>query len=112
MATRFGVAMVDGLNGLIMMLPGVACSYQGDEIGMQDGYVSWKDTADFKALNVGNKDNYQNYSRDPFRTPFHWDNTTSAGFSTNRSTWLPVSEDYKVNNLEAQKKAERSHYKV
>lgn len=43
--------MVDGLNALNMMLPGVAVTYQGEEIGMRDGYVSWEDTVDIEACN-------------------------------------------------------------
>jgi hypothetical protein len=34
------------------------------------------------------------------------------GFSNNETTWLPVNENYKELNLEAQKAAEKSHYKV
>lgn len=34
------------------------------------------------------------------------------GFSENETTWLPVNENYKQLNLEAQKAAEKSHYKV
>lgn len=104
--------MVDGLNALSMILPGVAVTYQGEEIGMQDGFVSWEDTVDVNAINQGNPDNYLEFSRDPARTPYHWDNTTSAGFSINTSTWLPVAEDYVEINLRRQKEADRSHYKV
>ncbi|CAG5048088.1 unnamed protein product [Parnassius apollo] len=112
MPSRFRTNMVDGLNGLNMMLPGVAITYQGEEIGMRDGYVSWEDTVDVAACNQGNPDNYLEYSRDPARTPYHWNNSTSAGFSTSQSTWLPVAEDYMEINLQAQKEAERSHFKV
>lgn len=112
MPSRFRANMVDGLNALNLFLPGVSVTYQGEEIGMKDGFVSWEDTKDVNALNQGNPDNYLDYSRDPARTPYHWDSTTSAGFSTNSSTWLPVDKDYLVTNLQAQKNAERSHYKV
>lgn len=104
--------MVDGLNALNLMLPGVAITYQGEEIGMRDGYVSWNDTVDVNAINQGNPDNYLEYSRDPARTPYHWDNSTNAGFTTGQTTWLPVAEDYMEINLQAQREAERSHYKV
>lgn len=104
--------MVDGLNALNMMLPGVAITYQGEEIGMRDGYVSWEDTVDVAAINQGDPSNYLQYSRDPARTPYHWNNSTSAGFSTNITTWLPVGLDYMEINLQAQKEADRSHYKV
>ncbi|XP_045458432.1 maltase A1-like [Melitaea cinxia] len=110
--SRFRPDMMDGLNSLNMMLPGVAITYQGEEIGMRDGYVSWEDTVDVAACNQGNPDNYLEFSRDPARTPYQWDNTTSAGFSTNATTWLPVGLDYMELNLQAQREAERSHFKV
>ncbi|CAH2988412.1 unnamed protein product [Chilo suppressalis] len=112
MPSRFRENMVDGLNALNLMLPGVAVTYQGEEIGMRDGYVSWNDTVDVAACNQGNPDNYLQFSRDPARTPFHWDGTVSAGFSTNTSTWLPVAQDFREINLLSQKIAFRSHYKV
>ncbi|XP_063358903.1 maltase A1-like [Cydia amplana] len=112
MPTRFNETMVDGLNALNMLLPGVAVTYQGEEIGMRDGYVSWEDTVDVEACNRGDEDTYHLYSRDPARTPYHWDNTTSAGFSTSGDTWLPVADDYMEINLAKQKEDARSHYKV
>jgi hypothetical protein len=35
-----------------------------------------------------------------------------VGFSSSESTWLPVNPNYVELNLEAQKAAEKSHYKV
>ncbi|CAG4991500.1 unnamed protein product [Colias eurytheme] len=112
MPSRFRTDMVDGLNALNMMLPGVAITYQGEEIGMRDGFVSWNDTVDVQAINQGNEDNYLEFSRDPARTPYHWDGTANAGFTTGPRTWLPVAADYQEINLQAQKTASRSHYKV
>ncbi|CAB3231557.1 unnamed protein product [Arctia plantaginis] len=112
MPSRFRPNMVDGLNSLNMMLPGVAVTYQGEEIGMRDGYVSWNDTVDVAAINQGNEDNYLEYSRDPCRTPFHWDGSMNAGFSTATRTWLPVAADYREINVEVQQNADRSHFKV
>lgn len=112
MPSRFRPNMVDGLNALNMLLPGVAVTYQGEEIGMTDGFVSWNDTVDVAACNQGTPENYLDYSRDPARTPYHWDSTPNAGFSTNSTTWLPVGLDYQEINLQVQKNADRSTYKV
>ncbi|CAB3231556.1 unnamed protein product [Arctia plantaginis] len=112
MPSRFRIDMVDGLNSLNMMLPGASVTYQGEEIGMRDGYVSWNDTVDVEALQQGNESNYMEFSRDPARTPFHWDNSTNAGFSTGNRTWLPIAGDYMELNLAKQKEDDRSHYKV
>ncbi|XP_039764935.1 maltase 1-like isoform X2 [Pararge aegeria] len=109
--SRFRINMVDGLNSLNLLLPGVAVTYQGEEIGMRDGYVSWEDTVDVEALRRGDNETYLLYSRDPCRTPYHWNNSTNAGFSTGNRTWLPVAKDYPEINLAKQKDDARSHFK-
>lgn len=63
---------------LAMILPGVAVTYYGEEIGMIDTYVSWNDTQDPQACNT-DPDRFEAHSRDPNRSPFQWDATTSAG---------------------------------
>lgn len=49
-------------------------------------------------------------ARDPYRTPMQWDNTLSAGFSKNATTWTRVNENYRSVNVETQKQEPRSHY--
>lgn len=78
---------------------------------MIDVWISWKDTVDPAACNT-NPTIYEKFSRDPERTPFQWDDSISAGFSANPKTWLPVSSDYKTNNVKQQKSAENSHLKI
>ncbi|PZC79247.1 hypothetical protein B5X24_HaOG216513 [Helicoverpa armigera] len=111
LASRFGTDRVDAMNMLALILPGISVTYQGEELGMTDGYVSWKDTKDPQACNTDDPVNYWKSSRDPARTPFHWDANTSAGFSTSSSTWLPVADNYNTVNLAAQMAAAKSHYK-
>lgn len=62
----------------MLLLPGVGVTYYGDEIGMEDTFVSWEDTVDPSGIRAG-REGYAQSSRDPERTPFEWDNTTSAG---------------------------------
>lgn len=57
-------------------------------------------------------DSYREISRDFARTPFQWDSSVSAGFSTSTFTWLPLNPSYTSINLDAQMNAERSHYKL
>ncbi|KAJ8687801.1 hypothetical protein QAD02_023595 [Eretmocerus hayati] len=112
-ATRFGKYgnRADQISMLAMILPGITVVYEGDEIGMVDTPLTYKETLDPQGCIAG-PERYVGKSRDPGRTPFQWDNTTSAGFSTNTSTWLPVNSNYKTLNLAAQKHTRISHYKV
>ncbi|XP_028162369.1 maltase A1-like [Ostrinia furnacalis] len=111
LASRHGTNRVDAMNMLALLLPGVTITYQGEEIGMTDGYVSWEDTKDPQACNTDDPINYYKKSRDPNRTPYHWDDSNQAGFSTANQTWLPVADNYKTVNLASQMKASKSHYK-
>ncbi|XP_041976071.1 maltase A1-like [Aricia agestis] len=111
MATRDGVERVDAMNLLALILPGVAITYQGEEIGMTDGELSWEETVDPQACNTDDPINYVKKSRDPCRTPFHWDSSDHAGFTRGRSTWLPVAANYKDVNVHNQLIAKKSHYK-
>ncbi|KAJ9588789.1 hypothetical protein L9F63_017900, partial [Diploptera punctata] len=110
-ATRYGQKLVDGMHFLSLLLPGIGVTYDGEEIGMEDTYITWEQCQDPQGVNAG-PDHYLERTRDLERTPFQWDNTTSAGFSASANTWLPVNSNYKELNLEAQKTAEKSHYKV
>ncbi|XP_076628729.1 alpha glucosidase 2 [Colletes latitarsis] len=85
----------DQMTMLAMILPGVAVTYYGEEIGMADNTAF--NTTDF---------------RDGCRTPFQWDDSANAGFSKGNKTWLPVHQNYKTLNLLKEKKDDYSHYKV
>jgi alpha-glucosidase len=63
--------------------------------------ISWEDTVDPAACNT-NPIEYEAASRDPARTPMQWDDSTSSGFSSNSTTWLPVALDFKNNNVKNQ----------
>ncbi|VVD04051.1 unnamed protein product [Leptidea sinapis] len=110
LASRQGPERVDAMNMLALMLPGVALTYQGEEIGMTDGHVSWEDTKDPQACNTDDPINYWKKSRDPSRTPYHWDSSVFAGFTCGVEPWLPVADNYKELNLQVQLRSRRSHY--
>lgn len=112
-ATRYGRERIDAMLGLVMTLPGIAVTYMGEEIGMEDNRdgISYAQTIDPQGINAG-PINYITASRDPVRTPFQWDNFNSAaGFNNGSSTWLPVNPNYKWLNLADQKVARHSTYK-
>lgn len=99
------------MNMLVMILPGASVTYQGEELGMTDGQISWEDTVDPWGCN-SNADIYEQYTRDPERTPFQWTNGTNAGFTTGPSTWLPLASDYETINVATESEAEHSHLKI
>lgn len=101
---------LDGLTMLLMTLPGIAFTYNGDEIGMTDyDGITFADTKDAMACYAGSI-GYESVSRDPSRTPFHWDSTTNAGFNEGFKTWIPVNPNYPTNNLQAQRNDPSSVY--
>lgn len=78
---------------------------------MTNVHLTWEETVDPPACN-SNPEIYESRSRDPARTPFPWDNTTNAGFTTGSKTWLPVGNNYKTVNVKAQQEAVNSHLKI
>lgn len=78
---------------------------------MTDQWLSWADTVDPAACN-SNPSIYEQFTRDPERTPFQWNDGQNAGFSTAAKTWLPVAENYKDVNVQKETTDERSHLKV
>ncbi|EFN70155.1 Maltase 1 [Camponotus floridanus] len=110
-ASRFP-GMADQMTMLAMILPGVAVTYYGEEIGMVDKTdITWEETQDPLACNAG-REKYQSRSRDPVRTPFQWHFQRNAGFSNANKTWLPIHENYTITNLIVEQYQNESHYKV
>ncbi|KAG5676681.1 hypothetical protein PVAND_006497 [Polypedilum vanderplanki] len=114
LASRYGIKRVDGMLMLLLLLPGVSITWNGDEIGMVDFRegISWEDTVDPQACNINDPINYKWVSRDPQRTPFQWDSTHAAGFCTTCKSWLPVNDNYRILNLENQRTADKSFFKL
>lgn len=78
---------------------------------MTDVVLSWEDTIDPFACKK-NPSNYYMVSRDPERTPFHWDESRNAGFTTAKKPWLPISTNYKCVNVKTQRAQPQSHLNV
>ena len=87
---------------------GVPCMYYGEELGMTDARFPFKTALDpiphkykfiprfvFDMLGL-------TINRDEVRTPMQWDGGRNAGFSSADQTWLPVHENYKRINVEAE----------
>lgn len=110
-ADRFGLYRGDAINMMVQMLPGIAITYNGEELVMTDQWISWENTVDPLACQQ-DPDNYNTLSRDPARTPFQWDDSKQAGFSTANSTWLPVANNYKSVNVQKERLDPNSHLNV
>lgn len=52
-ADKMGEEFVNTMNMLMMLLPGVAITYYGEEIGMKGVKVSYEDTQDPFGINMG-----------------------------------------------------------
>ncbi len=74
-----------GLSVLMMGLPGVPFIYQGEELGLDDGFVPADRLTDPVATR-----NEGSVGRDGCRTPMPWGPGANLGFSTAPDTWLPV----------------------
>ena len=108
------------LTTFIMTMRGTPYYYNGDELGMEnikfDSIQDYQDIATINAYknlqNTGGNlteflENAKFSSRDNARTPFQWDNSSNAGFTTGKP-WLKVNPDYKVVNAKAEAQDENS----
>ena len=106
----------------LYMMPGTPIVYQGEEIGMTN--VDYENLTDFRDVEVYTE--YNNFlsfgathevamqalrdrSRDNARSPFQWDSSKNAGFSST-TPWMNVNRNYNVINLKNQIKDEDSIY--
>lgn len=78
-----------------------ALMYYGDEIGMPTTEPTRKEQVKDPIGIIGWP---KEKGRDGERTPMQWDSSTSAGFSTNPDTWLPLAPDYKQVNVQVELK--------
>jgi oligo-1,6-glucosidase len=98
----------------IMTMRGTPYYYNGDELGMTNaGFDKIEDYRDMQTLNEYNHqkniggdlqkfmDEIKFACRDNGRTPFQWDATENAGFTTG-TPWIKVNANYKTINAAAQ----------
>ncbi|BFG05998.1 maltase A3 [Drosophila madeirensis] len=109
--SRLGADRIDAANMIVLTLPGISITYQGEEMGMTDVYISWEDTVDPQACQA-NEEAFERLTRDPVRTPFQWSDDKNAGFSDAPSTWLPVAQDYKLVNVKRERGIALSHLNI
>jgi alpha-glucosidase len=98
-AARVGAQQARNAATLLLTLRGTPTMYYGDEIGLGRVPIPQNLVQDLwdknePGLGVG---------RDPWRTPFQWEATNAAGFTTG-TPWLPVDPDYHQQNAAALKR--------
>jgi oligo-1,6-glucosidase len=104
------------LATMLVTLRGTPYIYQGEEIGMTDypmftpeKYVDPVNTYTYRLLRKYHFSTrlsmkwVQNFNRDNARIPMQWSSAPQAGFSTSKTTWLPVNPNYSKINVEAEK---------
>jgi len=94
-AARVGAAQARVAAMLLLTLRGTPTMYYGDELGIGKIDIpanAMQDAWEKNEPGLG-------VSRDPCRTPFHWDSTTNAGFSRG-VPWLPLDPNYPASNVE------------
>ncbi len=104
------------LTTFIMTMHGTPYYYNGDELGMTNiRFNSITDYRDVQTLNAyqheknvgGDLNKFMKLkafeSRDNGRTPFQWNNTANAGFTTGMP-WIKVNSNYTTINEEAEDK--------
>ena len=71
--SRQNEMLMDAFNLITMTLPGVAVTYQGEEIGMVNTDISYEDTVDPSGCNCG--PGKLNFIYSPMSFPLDWQNT-------------------------------------
>lgn len=77
---------------------------------MDNRDITFEETVDIRGINL-NDTSFLESSRDPARTPFQWDDSPFAGFSS-VTPWIPVHSNFRTVNLRAQKAAAKSTFKM
>jgi alpha-glucosidase len=98
LASRVGVAQARVAALLLLTLRGTPTLYYGDELGMRNVAIPPDRVRDGFEKNLPGL----GFGRDPVRTPMQWSAEPSAGF-TSGEPWLPVSDDFRVVNVAAER---------
>jgi oligo-1,6-glucosidase len=111
---EFRVVSSKMLTTFIMTMRGTPYYYNGDEIGMKN--IGFDKIADYRDIGTINKyketinkggdpkaflEGAKHTSRDNSRTPFQWDSSANAGFTTG-TPWIKVNPDHATINAAAQ----------
>lgn len=108
------------LTTFLLSMRGTPYYYFGDELGMTN--IRFENIADYRDIMTINlhkliaseggdlhefMESQKVIARDNGRTPFQWNNSENAGFTTG-TPWLKVNPNYREINAEAQERDENS----
>jgi oligo-1,6-glucosidase len=112
----FRAASAKLLNTFLLTMRGTPYCYNGDELGMTNstfnGIADYRDVAARNAYQLLKQQggdeaaffhSLKRFSRDNSRTPFQWDATTNAGFTTG-TPWIKVNPNYVAINQATEEK--------
>ncbi|XP_071454161.1 maltase 2-like [Hetaerina americana] len=110
--SRYNPNLVDGLNMILLLLPGTAITYYGEEIGMIDSEEERINIAGDSLGDEPGQDTNLTVSRYPGIAPLQWSDMPLAGFTKGDKTWFPVNSDYHLINVMDQTTTPKSHYNI
>lgn len=90
---------------MLMTLRGSPILYYGEEIGMENNDPKRKEDVKDPIGIVGWP---KEIGRDGERTPMQWDAAANAGFTTGKSTWLPIPASFKTYNVASESEEKNS----
>lgn len=108
------------LTTMIMTMRGTPYYYNGDELGMTN--IRFNNINDYRDITTHNEyqhiknvggdleaflEGQKGTARDNGRTPFQWNNSPNAGFTTS-TPWLKVNSNYKMINEAAEEESASS----
>lgn len=118
-AADININSLSALGVLYMFMYGTPFIYQGQEIGMTNdvrtsidqfldvsAHTLWRESLENGIPEEKTLQYLNDYGRDNSRSPFHWDASTNAGFTTGEP-WIAVNSNYTAIN--AAQQLEDSH---
>ncbi|XP_065210592.1 maltase 1-like [Planococcus citri] len=103
---KFGEEYAFMCTSMVMMLPGMAYLYMGQELAVTGSNVRPDQLTSNIIIGI------TGLNRDFFRHPMPWDDSLNGGFSTNNKVFLPLNPNFWRVNVKRQKEDPNSYYQM